>query len=1230
MNSKLIGNVRITPTNPRPAESFLVEVLDLNGTSYSSINGAKVYIDGLLGARRYLQAKNIGARPLLIQVKVGGQSELLTTQVNITGDPMTFRRNSRGVRELAILSVKQEMNHPYTVNFTLGLPLFDSSSQQTSEQASVSTGMKPIKSVREKIYRSREDIPRSLIKNIINNDGVRSIKVRNSKIRLRPRLFNEVEVTTSVFSIDSEQTSNPNQVTNANQTYFEWDFGDGTTTITRAPFVSHDYSEALTANDAILNFEVKCRVVFDNIEVKRSIALHSVYVLCKEQGTIVPLVKAGIYAHKQYLDSFYGEMEVTNLEEEVITLTKQAIVPLTDSPYTSETPNFRLLETPILMPANSKTVIGVYPSYRPPNQSKGDVPPDATGFTVYFSGKSATGKPVRFTHVFEIPLDEQKIKWVDPKLLFPNPKDDKIWIYEHWRDNLGDPIEKVLTNKGTPFLSLDIGIEKNLGVIAVSGDRQLLKGKNTQLLNTVRSIARTGLLPQFTAASTKNLAMKEKKRSLFKAKTGETAQITKWAGGLKIKWDTKIDKEQLDTARRNLANTNLNQPVVKSGLGPSIAPMMYTTMSSHLLEIDPVVEGGVCNPDNISDEDKALAKSGDLVCQLTEEKDTVTMPGRFMNAHRGDVVLSPGGSGLIGSLLRNLDPPQRYSHSGIMTRNYDELTHSTASESRINDYKVGLLAEGTDGIRANILQWMWPGVVTQRVEAAVNGEDWSDPESGKKYSVSSFSPHSIGATHNDRFEIVPPVIVKPDPALETTQIREKLHAVATSSRNDGAEINESGELIRPYKSHYRLFCYTDPTIETADIEPLTVPPSSLYPEGLMYRPTVEWAKNTYPSVCSSFIWRSMKKNGIRMEGSSDWVTPTDLEQVDIEKGAEVSPDTRDGLYRYSAKERLTAATWLFNEVHYQAYDEATVFGDLITDAADQVSNQIVNTFAIDNAWGKDNDDWKDVKDANAVSPDNILFWDSPLNGGIYGYAEPLIYREPRAEEYTKSRWKKVLTRGTISGVVRSDGRPISGANIALYDGMSDITDNNGNFTLDDVHFGSYYLDASKVIDGVYHSKKLNVSLHDESLNLIVDLDPPADIYRLAELNIDFYGSDHETFGSNDTTDPAPEYYEFELGPDRLTNHKSFTYKWGGEVRVKYDIHFALLQDFSILVNVKALLYEGTSESSDDLDGEASIKFTVPKGEAVGGQVALVKNTDEDEPETYGKLTISVKNVRNNN
>ena len=354
------------------------------------------------------------------------------------------------------------------------------------------------------LHSPKETGLRTLVRAILNSDEVRSITTRKSKLT-PPKLVRKADVTTAVLDMGEADIGGLLHAGTGTQPSFEWDFGDGTQKTTSSPFVSHDYSDALTADGEILQFKVRCRAVLDNVEVERSLTLHSAYAICRQRGTIVPPVKADIYAHKHY-GSFFGEMLVTNLEQEPITLTAQAIVPLSENPDAQERPQFRALKTPIELPPDSRTVIGVYPPYRAPAtqtllnlgtafaqqipiadssdagdrtahtestarassharastdlaatatpelsaglapalQSKGDVPRDAAGFTVYFAGQSADGTPVRFTHVFEIHMDERnkepKLPGFEPPLLARKP-----WPWEE-----AEGQEYAVAERGTP------------------------------------------------------------------------------------------------------------------------------------------------------------------------------------------------------------------------------------------------------------------------------------------------------------------------------------------------------------------------------------------------------------------------------------------------------------------------------------------------------------------------------------------------------------------------------------------------------------------------------------------------------------------------------------------------------------------------------------------------------------------------------------------------------------
>jgi hypothetical protein len=269
-----------------------------------------------------------------------------------------------------------------------------------------------------------------------------------------------------------------------------------------------------------------------------------------------------------------------------------------------------------------------------------------------------------------------------------------------------------------------------------------------------------------------------------------------------------------------------------------------------------------------------------------------------------------------------------------------------------------------------------------------------------------------------------------------------------------------------------------------------------------------------------------------------------------------------------------------------------------------------------------------MTDADAVSPDNMLWWDGPSLGGLYGFAEPAIYREPRVESYTVSRWKKVLNRGNVRGKVFGEAGPVAGAIVQVYDGKTTFSGADGGFALKDVPLGKYKLKGSKVIDGVLYSAQTDIELNVADLVVDIHLQPPADRYRIAQIFIDFFGRDYETFDDDEILDPGPEYFELELGPDRPVNSAGRTYKWGGEVRVEYAITVRLLVNNTIDVQVQGTLYEGTSEDDSEVNGQGGLTFQVGVGQTSGATLTIT-NTYEDDDDA-GVLSISVKNVRNNN
>lgn len=87
-----------------------------------------------------------------------------------------------------------------------------------------------------------------------------------------------------------------------------------------------------------------------------------------------------------------------------------------------------------------------------------------------------------------------------------------------------------------------------------------------------------------------------------------------------------------------------------------------------------------------------------MVCQLQpEQMYEVETPGHFANAQKGDILLSLGGDGVIAHLLRQVDPPQFYDHSGLITQ---DLTQTT------NDGKPSYSPQQISHSTATIERWL--------------------------------------------------------------------------------------------------------------------------------------------------------------------------------------------------------------------------------------------------------------------------------------------------------------------------------------------------------------------------------------------------------------------------------------------------------------------------------------------------------------------------------------------
>jgi hypothetical protein len=642
-------------------------------------------------------------------------------------------------------------------------------------------------------------------------------------------------------------------------------------------------------------------------------------------------------------------------------------------------------------------------------------------------------------------------------------------------------------------------------------------------------------------------------------------------------------------------------------------------------------EGDECLPD----QEPAHA---DLACQLTEEWAWVYIPARIMNGRKGDTVLSPSGtSGPVSLVLHNVAPPQNYAHTGIMVQNFYALRHSCGSDDWLGDPDT-LVGEspvsddrGTDGIDPERLKYFWPGTITQSAREAVEGSFLLDPDGHtdkngqvKKFRISAFDLYPKENPGYGNIVIEVPRVVSPPKRVESNlpKIREMLHAVA--------------ERAKQIEGHYRFYGYTDSAIalDTA------------------YRAPIRagwWASGTVPTMCSSFIWLAAKTTpefDIRLEGPETFLRVRDLEADDVAipsgaqvPRADVDNRTRDGLYFYTAEERQQAGRALYTMYYDKVRAMSGFLGTLFTDAPDDVASQVCNTFAFDwsgedadGVHAKNSDRWEDEPSiGRAVSPADILFWDEPRQvgeeiHGLYGYSEPLVYRPARLEWRRISRWKKVGRSGTVRGIVTRRGAPQPQAHV-LIGGKDTLSNDKGEFSLS-VPAGDYLAEAHVFADGFVWNgaTPLNVPAGGTT-DTRIELKEPPDWFREVEIYGTMAFKDEENVGSDEFKSFGKLFTPlYRIGAFSTFADGGWSERMGGEIRGELYFRMDWQMDSSIRLYCHLKLFEGTSEDTDDLDGEMKQTVIIAK-DAVNQEVRMkVTNTDERDDD-HVDLVLRVTNRR---
>jgi hypothetical protein len=550
---------------------------------------------------------------------------------------------------------------------------------------------------------------------------------------------------------------------------------------------------------------------------------------------------------------------------------------------------------------------------------------------------------------------------------------------------------------------------------------------------------------------------------------------------------------------------------------------------------------------------------------------------------------------MIAAMFKALNPPQYHGHSGIMTSNFFEITHCTASPERITANLDQVTVDGVvtipTSLRPDFLQYAWPGSLTQSVEDAVNSIELKDP-GGTSYSFSSFNPGSEG----EGTEIIPPLVIKPLPENEAT-VRPTLRKVADTARSKGAIYDSNGDLKRKGGCYYCFYCYTKPEISLG------------FTDGAAAN--AGWAQGMSPAVCSSFVWLCMKENNIPLVSRNQFEQLDDFSPSAVHGGAQVGTATRDGLIFYPQADRLQGAQALKQMILNQALDQEKGLGTIpgVNESiAGPIADQLINMFAFGNPNMVGSSAWQTPGDGNAVSPDNIRWWNPPY----YGYAEPLQYLPEHTENYTVSRWKKVTTRNTIKGTVKMDGRPVPHAHVWVYlPGGETYTDQQGNYVLQNIPIGNYVLQGQATIttNGVAEEETdtVNIKLA-AGAPLIENIELhglPVNYRRLDfKYSISCDHGDGNPFNKHGVESAGPYSHSLFVNPGHVKDSFTYTfdYNGGGYFHIDYVFTVELLQNGSVKFLVEGTMYDDGSGSQQAQHSNNPIDIS--RGQVCTGYIDL--------------------------
>jgi hypothetical protein len=132
--------------------------------------------------------------------------------------------------------------------------------------------------------------------------------------------------------------------------------------------------------------------------------------------------------------------------------------------------------------------------------------------------------------------------------------------------------------------------------------------------------------------------------------------------------------------------------------------------------------------------------------------------------------------------------------------------------------------------------------------------------------------------------------------------------------------------------------------------------------------------------------------------------------------------------------------------------------------------------------------------------------------------------------------------------------------------------------------------------------------------------------RRIVVSADMFVEDHESFGSNETVRRQQTNAGIISTLGLAQTIMNFEVRMGGEIRVEFAVTASLMDNNgNAMIDGEIKLFEGTSESTGDLDGVRQFQLYVPAG-AVVNHFVRVNNDDEGDDYATVRLTITNEGV----